>query len=1249
MAENNKQLQEAKKLLEEINLLRAKLNQAPLKMTDSDAVQNIQSLRNELKGVQNSFEDIDDSASSLYDQIKAISAEFKGQPSDLQKIRGSMRKITSIAEDLKMNEQGIKDLSIQQLDTLSQRLKENRKILDDSTKSLINSQDLSKLAQDDLKALEEHINLVKSGGTLTQDQLDTALSSLATAKNLTEEQKAAFALFLHQGNALNSLNGKIEEQKEHQKEINKLMGVGGAVIGGIDGLMSKLGMNSGIFKQRLEEANNEMRIQAEKVKANTAAGGQLSVLMAGLGPLAKGFGEALLDPLSIILKIVDAFFKVDKASTDVQRLTGQNADAIAGANMRYATSVDYLETISELTRQTGMNAQNIFSSDVIAGAAELKNTMGLAADEAGGLAMIAQTTNGDIDATVDSIVDQTSAFNKANRSAVNQKQVLQDVAKASDGIKASLGGNPAIIAKAAASARRLGMELGKVDQIASSLLDFEDSISKEMEAELLIGKDLNLNKARELALNNDLAGLGDELFKNAADISEFGNMNRIQQESYAAALGMTRDELGKIAYQKAIEAGMTEEQAEAAAGVRAEDMKRAEIQEQIQKSLDKLAQAFAPLLSIIGDIVGIFAPIVQILGGAVGYVVKFLDTLGIIKPLIIGIVAVMAAGKIASFFGSATSGAMKFAESLKGMNFSFSGMMDSVKSWGSGIKDAFKGGMTGAGKLADKAKESVTDKAKDTLADKAADQTGDLAGKTKDAKGDGPGGFLQSLGDGLASIGKQFQDVVKGALALGIAGLALGGSFALALKMVEGVDPVTMLAFAGSIGIFGASLALVGKLGNDAIKGALAMGIAGVALIPAAYAFSLMAGVDPMSVVALSGSLIALGIAAALMGNLGGQIIMGALALGILAVALIPAAYAFSLLGSVDPMAVIAMTGSLIALGAAAALMGMTGPMVIAGALALGILALAMIPAAYAFSLLGSVDPMAITAMVASLVVLGAAAALIGMTGPMVIAGAAAIGILALAMIPAAYAFSLLQGVDTASIMAFSVALPLLAFATAGLGFVAPFIMAGAAALTVLGLALIPAATAFGIMAGADIQGVVDKLSMLAEMGPGLIMAGVGLIAAAGGLAVFAAALAGGSLVSGLTSLFTGGGIMEDLQNLAAMAGPLQSVAGSLTAIAAALGGIGAALATMDTEKLDEMQGLIMTTAFAAPAIAAAGAIGDMISGIAGGGEESGKSESNEKLIAKIDELIVAVKQGKNINMDGRKVGGTLAVAATNT
>jgi hypothetical protein len=160
---------------------------------------------------------------------------------------------------------------------------------------------------------------------------------------------------------------------------------------------------------------------------------------------------------------------------------------------------------------------------------------------------------------------------------------------------------------------------------------------------------------------------------------------------------------------------------------------------------------------------------------------------------------------------------------------------------------------------------------------------------------------------------------------------------------------------------------------------------------------------------------------------------------------------------------------------------------------------------------------------------------------------------------------------------------------------------------------------------------------------------GPALASAAIGIAAFGVAITAASVGSGISSLL-GGGILADLQTLVEMAGPLQTVAGSLTAIAAALGGIGLALATMETEKLEEMQDLIQTAAFAAPAMAAVGAIGDFVSGITGGGEEgSAKSEGNDKLIAKIDELIVAVKQGKNINMDGRRVGGTLQQAATNT
>jgi hypothetical protein len=90
------------------------------------------------------------------------------------------------------------------------------------------------------------------------------------------------------------------------------------------------------------------------------------------------------------------------------------------------------------------------------------------------------------------------------------------------------------------------MNLEQVDRIAGSLLQFESSISAELEAELLTGKQLNLEKARYYALTNDAAGLAEELSKNVGTSAEFGKMNRLEQEAYAKALGMSREELADM-------------------------------------------------------------------------------------------------------------------------------------------------------------------------------------------------------------------------------------------------------------------------------------------------------------------------------------------------------------------------------------------------------------------------------------------------------------------------------------------------------------------------------------------------------------------------------------------------------------------------------------------------------------------------------------------------------------------------------
>ena len=246
-----------------------------------------------------------------------------------------------------------------------------------------------------------------------------------------------------------------------------------------------------------------------------------------------------------------------------------------------------------------------FSGDVVAQAASLKVEMGLAADEAGGIAVMAQTSGQSVDGMVESIVASTSAFNGANRSAVSQGVVLRDVAKTSAAIKASLGSNPKALADAASQARLLGTDLNGLNTMAASLLEFESSIEAELEAQLLTGKNINLSKARELALNDDLIGVGKEIFKNTVDINEFGEMGRLGQEAYAKSLGMTRDQLAQIAYQTALNNGMTSEAAAAAANVNAEDMKRVTAMENFTLAINKVMSFFAPLLEGLSNFMSI--------------------------------------------------------------------------------------------------------------------------------------------------------------------------------------------------------------------------------------------------------------------------------------------------------------------------------------------------------------------------------------------------------------------------------------------------------------------------------------------------------------------------------------------------------------------------------------------------------------------------------------------------------------------
>ena len=894
-------------------------------------------------------------AAELTDQARLLTEELKDQLGIRSRLNEGQRETVNLSRQLTASAQQ-NTIELGNSGNIQRQIAKDTKLalsIEREKNAIIRDgrKDSEKFAREIFDLTEElqslQTEILEQGGEATEGQKSLVAGleeELERVYSITTADEKRLAVLLGMEEVSSRLLEIRQAEAELQDRITDRMGVTGALVKGTGALMERLGMRTGIFQKAMQDSAQAMFDMAEETERGTANFNKMQIMLKGFSVLSEGFGKALLDPFTIATAIIDAFIKINKQQVAVSRLTGQLGTNFSKANAAAnfegaATAIDRLETIAHLTEEIGLNAQNAFSAENIQGAANLKLELGLTADQAGSLAVEAQAFGGSVNDVRDNIVGVTNEFNAANRTAVSQGQILRDIGNTSADIRAQFGGNVDELVKGAAAARKLGMEIGELDDIASSLLDFEQSIQNELEAQLLTGKNINMNKARELALSNDLAGLGEELFKNSADIAEFGKMNRIQQEAQAKALGMSREQLAKVAYQQALNLKMTEEQAAAAAGVNVEDMRRLEAQENFAKAIEKITTALSPILNLVGDILSM--PMVPYL-----------------------LMGALAAKKLGGSVLGAVQGIGSLAGGVQGLSGGFKDAMKAAGGFGKFIQNKLLGNkiggqfIKGGGRAAKGARAGIFGKGgmfekvggafkkgKDSPGIKGITGSADATKGVKPEQGTGIKGFLKGLGDGLASIGRQFTNVIKGSIAVGIAGLALGGSFALALRMVKDIDPVQMIAFAGSLSMLGLTLALLGKIGSSVIQGALAMGILGVGLIPAAFAFSLLAGVDTKAMTAFSIALPLLGLAAAGLGFLAPFIIAGAGAIAVLGAAMIPAALAFKLLGDSPIESIIQKLSGLAAIAPQLLLVGGALFSIAAGLGAIAVAGIAALPA----------------------------------------------------------------------------------------------------------------------------------------------------------------------------------------------------------------------------------------------------------------------------------------------------------------
>ena len=139
---------------------------------------------------------------------------------------------------------------------------------------------------------------------------------------------------------------------------------------------------------------------------------------------------------------------------------------------------------------------------------------------------------------------QTALLAKAE--GVSPQAVLKDIAQSSEAIAKFTSMTPDNLAKAAIQATKLGTTLNTIAGSMESVLSFQDSLNAEIEASILLGRSVNLQKARELALAGETDEFAVELTKHVGSQAEFEKLNVLQRQSLAKALGVSVEQMAKM-------------------------------------------------------------------------------------------------------------------------------------------------------------------------------------------------------------------------------------------------------------------------------------------------------------------------------------------------------------------------------------------------------------------------------------------------------------------------------------------------------------------------------------------------------------------------------------------------------------------------------------------------------------------------------------------------------------------------------
>ena len=358
------------------------------------------------------------------------------------------------------------------------------------------AREMSQLTSEDVEQKAKLQSDFDAMGQLIQEELDSMDKRLAVTKDFMAQQGVISDSVKNQINDAQELSSLSTEQKSILEQQAQ-------VFDSMKNKVDALGSTLTTFLKRPQAA--------------------IGALVIGIGKFAGKFGE-------VNRELGQSFTQ------------GLNSSTLSATGLGFIFE-DTAGTVRELASEFGGVDAATLSTQTNIGL--MASNMGITNKEAVGLTASFARLNGSSNDVAADMIKTTQEF--ANQNGIIPGALMADLAGSTEEFALFGKDGGKNILEAAGYAAKLGTNMSTISGIADGLLDFESSITKELELGAMLGKNINLDKARQLAMEGDLDGMMKETLKSLGGIDAFNKMDYFQKKATADLLGVSVAEMQKMA------------------------------------------------------------------------------------------------------------------------------------------------------------------------------------------------------------------------------------------------------------------------------------------------------------------------------------------------------------------------------------------------------------------------------------------------------------------------------------------------------------------------------------------------------------------------------------------------------------------------------------------------------------------------------------------------------------------------------